>query len=557
MNITEKRGMFAAKVFNSRIKSANVQKSERWLGYFLGPAGVMMMYFTISGTYLNVFYTDVLKISYLWGGLFLTVMPIVSKFFDAFSNIIMGRIIDSTRSRQGKARPWLLMSAPALAISGILLFIVPQASVTVQMWWIIISYNLFFGIACAMYSMSNMLMIPLSTRNTKQRDGLALMSNVGGNMLPGILISFLFPMLVLPWMGVSHGRWITVMSVLSLIAIPAALMQYYHTKERITEETMNLEVQTNETSLMQQLRGCLSSKYWIIFMIIYIIFQVYNVVQNTSLLYYCNWVLGTYNDGKTQAIVSAIGQAPLGIGIFLMWPLCKKFGKRNIMMVGFVLAVVGSAICLAAPTSMGVVLIGLMIKSIGTLPTYVVMAMMAEALDHVEWKNGYRCDGLSASVISIIGTVSSGIGMGLFNRGLSLFGYVAPAADGSWVAQNSNVQNFFTFGYNGIPLISFVIIIVLLIFFKVEKEIPRIHSDITARHKADAEAQGLVWVSPEEKALKEQQELDLVAEEKRTEELKEKCRKKGLSFEEEEAKHQEKLAAKAAKGAKKNEGNKE
>ena len=76
---------------------------------------------------------------------------------------------------------------------------------------------------------------------------------------------------------------------------------------------------------------------------------------------------------------------------------------------------------------------------------------------------------------------------------------------------------------------------------------PQIIADITARHKAEAEARGEVYISPEEKAAMEQEELDKKAEEKRIEELKEKCAKKGLNFEEEERKYQEKLAAKKAK----------
>ena len=89
---------------DSRVRSANVQNSERWIGYFLGPAGVILLN-AILASYLNVFYTDVLKIGGLWGGMFLLVFPIVSKIIDAITNVIMGQIIERTKTRQGKARP--------------------------------------------------------------------------------------------------------------------------------------------------------------------------------------------------------------------------------------------------------------------------------------------------------------------------------------------------------------------------------------------------------------------------------------------------------------------
>lgn len=94
---------------DSRIKSANVTNKERWLGFFMGPGGVILLN-SIMASYLNVFYTDVLKIGWVWGGAFLLVFPIVSKIIDAVTNIVMGQMIERTKSRQGKARPWLLLS---------------------------------------------------------------------------------------------------------------------------------------------------------------------------------------------------------------------------------------------------------------------------------------------------------------------------------------------------------------------------------------------------------------------------------------------------------------
>lgn len=72
--------LFSAKVFQSKVKSANTQKSEMWLGYFLGPCLVYMAYYAIAGTYLTQFYTDVLGI----GGIVLTMMPVISKIIDLF-----------------------------------------------------------------------------------------------------------------------------------------------------------------------------------------------------------------------------------------------------------------------------------------------------------------------------------------------------------------------------------------------------------------------------------------------------------------------------------------
>lgn len=88
----------------SRIDSGEVSRKEKWLGYLLGPAGALLLN-AVLGTYLNVFYTDVLGLTTAWGGAFLVVFPIVSKIIDAITNVIMGYLIDRTRSGEGKARP--------------------------------------------------------------------------------------------------------------------------------------------------------------------------------------------------------------------------------------------------------------------------------------------------------------------------------------------------------------------------------------------------------------------------------------------------------------------
>ena len=81
------------------------------------------------------------------------------------TNIAFGQLIDHTHTKEGKARPWLLLSAILLPVSGILLFTVPNAGVTVQVIWVMFSYNLFYSLAFTIYNMSHTLMVPLSTRN--------------------------------------------------------------------------------------------------------------------------------------------------------------------------------------------------------------------------------------------------------------------------------------------------------------------------------------------------------------------------------------------------------
>ena len=475
-------------MLKSRVATDSVGKGEKWLGYLLGPCGALLLN-AVLATYLNVYYTDVLNLTHVWGGIFLTVFPIISKIIDAFTNVIMGYVIDRTKTTEGKARPWLLLSAPLVAISGVLLFTVPAASETVQVIWVMLSYNLFYSFAFTIFNMSHNLMVPLSTRNTTERGGLSVFNQIASIMMSGILVALIFPMVIMPALGVDKAKWVGVMSLLSIISLPLILLEYYFTKERVTAEQGTDE--EKKLPFKTQIKVVLTDKYMLIVFAYFLIYTFGMSLKNLGLVYYCNYVLGTYNDGITQMLVSVIGGVPMGIGIFAVWPLAKKFGKRNVTMWGFVLYALGSLICWLVPTNMVVVLIGQFIKNVGGLPcAYVFMALFADTLDHLEWKSGIRCDGISMSIYNVIACAMVGIVTGIFNGLLAGAGYIAPTIDalGNTVAstQPAAVTGVITFAFVGLETFTGIILAVLLAFFSVEKTIGRKQAIIKARQGAES-----------------------------------------------------------------------
>lgn len=471
----------------SRIRSENVTAKEKWLGYLLGPAGALLLN-AVLATYLNVYYTDVLKLTGVWGGAFLVVFPIISKIVDAITNVAMGYIIDRTRTKEGKARPWLLLSAPLLAVTGILLFTVPSGSETVQVIWLMVSYNLFYSFAYTIFNMSHNLMVPLSTRDTTQRGSLSVFNQIATIMMSGILVALVFPMVIMPAIGADKSKWIVLMSVLSILALPLTLLEYFFTKERVTLENQG----TEEAAIpfRAQLKAIFTDRYMLIIYAYFLIYTFGTSIKNLSLVYFCNYVLGTYNDGITQTLISVIGGIPMGIGIFAVWPLAKKFGKRNVTLVGFILYAIGSAVCWLFPTNMVIMLVGQFIKNIGGLPcSYVFMALFADVLDHVEWRSGIRCDGIAMSVYNIIAVAMVGICTGVFNGMLSQSGYVAPSVVGGVTVaaeQSAAVKSAITFGFVGLEVITGIILAVLLVFLNVEKNIDKEQAEIKARREKGA-----------------------------------------------------------------------
>ena len=498
----------------SLIKSPEVTKKEKWLGYLIGPAGALLLN-AVLATYLNVYYTDVLNLTPLWGGMFLTVFPIVSKIIDAITNIIMGQVIDRTKTKEGKARPWLLLSAILVPVTGILLFTVPESNDTVKALWVMISYNLFYSFAYTIFNMSHNLMVPLSTRDGTARGGLSVFNQITTIMMSGILVALVFPMVIMPMIGVDKSKWITLMCILSIIALPLTLMEYFFTKERVTEE--KAEEADNGLKFSEQLKLLFTDKYMILMYAYFFVYTVGTTLKNLGLVYYCNYVLGTYNDGITQMLVSTLGGIPMGIGIFAVWPLAKKFGKRNVTMVGFLLYSAGSLICWIFSHNLVMVLVGQFIKNIGGLPcAYVFMALFADCLDHLEWKSDIRLDGAAMSIYNIIAVAMVGIMTGVFNWMLAKAGYLAPFTAGSvaeaasklaengWaaqvalenlkpaadsvltvaLAQPSSVSWVISFAFVGLEFFTGLILAAILFFLNVEKNLPQEQAEIKTRHEA-------------------------------------------------------------------------
>ena len=128
MQSDSKTAILNKPIFPSKITSENITAKEKWLGYLIEPAGALLV------------------------------------------NAMLA---------QGKARPWLLLSIPLVSVCGILMYLVPfKASTTVQVIWIILSYNLYYRFAFTMYNISHMMMVPLSTRNDEQRSKLAELTDL-------------------------------------------------------------------------------------------------------------------------------------------------------------------------------------------------------------------------------------------------------------------------------------------------------------------------------------------------------------------------------------------
>ena len=414
-------------------------------------------------------------------GSFLTLLPLISVIPMVLANIIVGLLIGKTHTREGNARPYILTAAPLLLVSGILIFCIPYLSLGFRMVWMALTYNLFAAVANPLYGTSHCLMVSLSTRNLKQRGTLSVVANIPAVAANGFISSIAMP-LVLSWIkaaGDNQGvqnRWQFIMIIFSVIAFFACILEYYFTRERITEEGGSEEEQKEKVSSVKQIKAAISDKYWWIIMIFYAFYQA-GVMFKGGFIFniYCNEffaeieILGMQLNGEmVQSVLALISGIPLAAGMLFIWPLANKFGKRNMIIIGFLFSVVGSIICVSAPDVFYVVLIGQTLKGIGSIPgAYIMMALFADVLEHLEARFGFRCDGVSMSVYNAIMTIVNGLATAFF-----LFCY-----DNSGFSSSAVVEFFFV----GYEIFAHSALIILLLFLNVEKNIEEEQKMIAAR----------------------------------------------------------------------------
>lgn len=501
-------------IFNTRVKSPNIKFKEMIFGYFIGPFGALLAS-GIFTSFLNKYFTDVLFSGVESDGLstFLTLLPLLSTFLIIIGNLVVGQLIEKTRTKQGKARPWILLSSITLSIACVLMFIVPFENVYVKMVALAVSYNLYYAVAFPIYNTANSTLIPLSTRNSKNRGLLASFTNIAGLAVMGTG-SMVFPILVSLFLK-TQLSWTIVFIIVGVITFVCTLLQYFFTRERVTEETFNTSEEKVKIPLKQQLSAVTKDKFWWILIIFYMLFQLSGAIKNLSMVYFCEynldnsfWGLASGGSGLTQTLIGILGAVPLAVASVLVWPLSNKIGKKNVTFIGFLIGAIGGVVALIGGNSVVIVSIGFALKCLGSAPAcYLILALFADELDHLEAKNGFRADGLTMSIYSSIMVAATGIGTAVFNALLrqgQAGGYVAPItgevpstitndilavvtnADGTVTTsfvQNSYVSSAISVSFIWIETIAYAICAILVLFFTVEKNLDKEQKIIAERHK--------------------------------------------------------------------------
>lgn len=506
---------------------------EGALGYLVGPT-LALLANSILANYFNKYMSDVLHVN-TWASAFFTWLPVISVIFVVIGNILVGRLMDNNTSRAGKARPLLLVSVPISLLALLFLFVFSPYSATGTEWHtgalvcIAIGYNLWFAFAYPMYYTPHAALVNLSTRNSGDRSLLATISNatalaamgLSSMILPFFLdLLFVYQTTNLPAGAVaqdggkyytldgvtlydaqaSYDHWKIFVIALIIITFIGALIEYFFTRERVTEEGGEGEKKA-ALPIGEQAKICFGDKFWIIMMIFFFLYQFGGMIKNVSQNYFCTSMFadasGNYTvayGGQLQGTLSIIGAIPTAIGMVVALPLANKIGKGKAILCGAVLATAGGVLGMLFPQNFIIVVVSFVIKALGSTPAmYLSLALLADILDHQEALHGSRTDGLSMTIYGAIMAGMTGLTTGVLNAVLSGVNY-----DVATLNTNEALRAAMPWLFIGGETLCYLVIFITFIFMKVERYSDLDHKAIVQDQAAQAKKEGRAFEMPKD-----------------------------------------------------------
>lgn len=367
------------------------------IGYALGDVA-SNFYWSFFGLFLIYYYTDVVGLAPAAVG----TMMLVTRLFDAFTDLAMGAIADRTRTRWGRFRPWILWGAIPYGVCGMAMFLVPDWGDTGKLLYAYLTYSLMM----LMYTVVNVpysALMGVMSPNSQERTSLSAYRFFGA-FGAGMLISYA----ALPlknWLGGGDDRlgFLWTMGLFSLLSIGCFFIAFASTRERV-EPTREAP-----TSFKRDIGLVLRNRAWLILFIIGIIALTAAGVRNGSILYYFKYNIGDESAARwfmTGGMIATILTTSLA-----PWTV-RHWGKRNTLMGATLLMSLLWAVAYLIPTDRIALVLGThFLACLLSGPSAAIMwSMYADTADQIEVTSGRRITGMVYS--GVLFAIKMGIALG-------------------------------------------------------------------------------------------------------------------------------------------------
>lgn len=443
--------------------------------YGLGDFSFCFIYGAI-GSYIVFFYTDVACIS---AGVVGTIL-LLSKIFDGISDMLMGFVIENVHSPLGKARPWLLWMAIPYCIGCVLLFTVPDLGGTGKAVYAFLSYNL---MATFIFTSMNVPFGVLSSVMTNKQNERAILSISRASLgaLGVFVISSYAPDMV-EWFGGGPGGWQKTFLMIGVISVVLFMITFLGCKERVGSGVMEQRTgKKSSITLVQGVKILFANKYWFIMLMVNIFYTAMTSLYGMN-LYFAKYVIKDAGYNKTMMMCSTFASILVPL---LVIPIVQRIGKRNVALYGGAgMGILGQALLIfTAESSLVGMYVGLILRGVGVACISATkFGMIADSIEYGEYKTGTRAEGFVYSAASLGVRFGSAFASAFIGWVLGAFGY-----DGELAVQSESAIKGIKIMFYYAPMVVFVGLLLLLLFYHLDKEYDGIMKVLEKRHQ-EAEA---------------------------------------------------------------------
>lgn len=423
-------------------KKSEIRFWERF-SYGCGDLGCNIIYSAMS-SFLLFYYTDYVHVS---AGVIGTIM-LLSRVFDGITDLIMGIIVDRTKSRFGKCRPWILRMAIPFALAGILLFTVPSdLGNTAKFAYIFITYNLVSSVIYTAINVPYATLNSLITQDQYERSVLSIFRMILATTGTLIITNLTLPLV--EFFGNNLSAWTKTFAVFGILAVIVFMITFTGTKERVVPAK---DTKQEKVPFVKGIGLLFQNKYWIMITITLVFIFINYSLNGGAAVYYAKNILHNSDMVGTMNLVANLVQ--IGVMFFTAF-IIKKIGKRNMLIIGAVIYGLGFAMFGFVGTNMTGIVIACVLKGVGNAGISSCMfAIVSDTIEYGEWKTGYRTEGLINSASSFGFKVGNGLGS-------AILGWVIGAA-------GAGTGSEITFIW--IPAILCIGQVAVMWFYKLDKE---------------------------------------------------------------------------------------
>ena len=432
------------------------------VGYGSGDIAGNCVYALLTA-FMMIYLTDTIGLSM---GIVSTLIA-ASKIFDGVSDFFFGRLIDKTKSKMGKARPWMLWAYVGCAITLVACFSIPDSwDKTAQYIFFFLSYTLLNAVFFTANNIAYASLTALITRNTSERvqiGSLRFIFAFGTKIVIEAVTIF-----AVDWLGGGVTGWRNIAIIYAILGLITNTFSVFSVKELPADEDAenageNIRPES-ELTFLQSFKVLLKNKYYVVICCSYILTQLYASVIGMG-TYYAKYILGNEEIFSTLSLAINITMV---VSLTLLPMVIKKLGgmyKLNIC--GYVLAALGRVGVMAAAYmgSLPLMLAFTAVSTVGIAPLQGDLnALIACCSEYTTLKTGYRLEGMMYSCSSLGIKVGGALGTAICGWLLDAAGYVENAA-----VQTAATVNMLNFLYLWMPVILCVAVGFLLLFLNVEK----------------------------------------------------------------------------------------